>query len=133
MKDGTIYFYILMITYIVSVALGEIFEYTDMMISFITAFSTIIMARFMLELREVDARHAAVDTITVPLQNIAFGHTAVDLNTYDCDCERSISMPGSTTKASSRSNRSMEGKRIPLSPMGSSPSLKFAPHFVEEP
>ena len=102
--------------------------------SIVPRFSTIIMARFMLELREVDdARHAAVDTIAVPLQNIAFGHTAVDLNTYDCDCEHSISMPGSTTKASSRSGRSMEGKRIPLSPMGSSPSLRFAPHFVEEP
>ena len=99
--------------------------------SIVSRFSTIIMARFMLELREVDARHAAVDTITVPLQNIASGHTAVNLNTYDCDCEHS--MPGSTTKASSRSNRSMEGKRIPLSPMGSYPSLKFAPHFVEEP
>ncbi|KAI0754165.1 hypothetical protein C8Q80DRAFT_1350032 [Daedaleopsis nitida] len=104
MKDGTVYFAILMIIYIVSVAIGEIYEYTDMMISWISVLSTMIVSRFMLELREVDSGYGGNDTVpSIPLQSIVFGKNsryAQDSSAYSASY--SATQSGSTTMAGSR-------------------------------
>ncbi|OBZ67683.1 hypothetical protein A0H81_12159 [Grifola frondosa] len=53
MRDGTMYFAILFVVYVISVGLGRIFEYMDMMMSWISGLSSVLMARFMLELRAI--------------------------------------------------------------------------------